>query len=283
MDKFEELLVNKGLYDAINISLEDLAEMQKYLSKSEYTDNNIDCYCVNCETNRVFKYINCEVREETGTIRMNIFDDNTGRSRKITPEKAFNEFLNRRYSLTYCCTREKAHTIIFDLITTDNQIMKVGQFPSIADMTIPEIKKYRTILGKQYRDFSKAVGLFANGIGIGSFVYLRRIIENLVQDKFSQASSVLDISADIFSKLHFDEKIDKLKDYLPELLVSNKNFYGIVSKGIHELSEEECLSMFPYIKMGIELILDNILAEKENAKKSKEFQKFVSETKGKLK
>ena len=66
--------------------------------------------------------------------------------------------------------------------------MKVGQYPSVVDMTIPEIEKYRTILGRQYRDYSKAVVLFANGIGIGSYVYVRRIIENLVFDKFSQVS-----------------------------------------------------------------------------------------------
>ncbi len=283
MDKVEDLLVNKGLYDVVDISVEDLAEMQKYFSKSEYMDNNIDCYCVNCETNRTFKYINCEVREETGILRMNIFDDETGRSRRPKPEEAFNGFLNRRYSLTYRCTRERTHTIIFDLITTDNQIMKVGQYPSVADMTIPEIKKYQTILGRQYRDYSKAIGLFANGIGIGSYVYLRRIIENLVFDKFSQTKGKLGISADDFSKLHFDEKIDKLSDFLPDLLVSNKNLYGIVSKGIHELSEEECLSMFPCIRTGIELILDDILAEKEKAKKAKAFVKFVADTTGKLK
>lgn len=214
---------------------------------------------------------------------MNIFDNETGRSRKPKPEEVFNGFLNRRYSLTYRCTREGRHTIIFDLITTDSQIMKVGQYPSVADMTIPEIKRYRSILGKQYRDYSKAVGLFANGIGIGSYVYLRRIIENLVFDKFSQVSEKLDISAIDFSKLHFDEKIDKLSDYLPDLLVSNKKLYGIVSKSIHELSEEECLSMFPCIRTGIELILDDSLAEKEKAKKSKAFEKFVADTAGKLK
>lgn len=283
MDKFEDLLVYKGLYDTVDISVKDLAEIQKYLSNNEYTDNNIDCYCVNCETNRVFEYCNCEVREETGVIRMDIFDNETGRSRKPKPEEAFKGFLNRRYSLTYRCTRERSHTIIFDLITTENQIMKVGQYPSVADMAIPEIKKYRSILGKQYRDYSKAVGLFANGIGIGSYVYLRRIIENLVFDKFSQAAEKLDISLDDFSKLHFDEKIDKLSDYLPDLLVRNKNLYGIVSKGIHELSEEECLSMFPRIRAGIELILDDILAEKEKSKKEQAFEKFVADTTGKLK
>lgn len=283
MSKFEDLLVNRGLYDAIDIAVDDLVEMQKYLSKSEYTDNNIDCYCVDCETDRVFEYINCEVREETGVIRMNVFDDMTGQRRKPKPDEAFREFLNRRYSLTYRCTRERTHTIIFDLITTDNQIVKVGQYPSFADMVIPEIKKYRTILGKQYREFSRAIGLFANGIGIGSYVYLRRIIESLVFDKFAQISTDLSISEDAFYKLHFDEKIDALSASLPDLLVSNKNLYGIVSKGVHELSEEECLEMFPCIRTGIELILDDILTEKEKAKKAKEFEKFVADTTGNFK
>ena len=49
--------------------------MQKYLSKSEYTNNNIDCYCINCELNRIFEYTNCEVREDTDVIRMNTFDE----------------------------------------------------------------------------------------------------------------------------------------------------------------------------------------------------------------
>jgi hypothetical protein len=68
--------------------------------------------------------------------------------------------------------------------------------------------------------------------------------------------------------------IKKLKD--------NKNLYGIVSKGIHELSEEECLTMFPCIRTGIELILDDILAEEEKQKKAKTFKKFVADTSGKL-
>lgn len=63
---------------------------------------------------------------------------------------------------------------------------------------------------------------------------------------------------------------------MPEVLVANKNIYGIVSKGIHELSEEECREMFPYIKAGIELILDSLLAEKERKSKEKIFEKFVA-------
>lgn len=74
----------------------------------------------------------------------------------------------------------------------------------------------------------------------------------------------------------FDKKIETLKDYLPEALVKNKAIYGIVSKGIHELSEEECLDMFQPLLIGIELILDEVLAQKEKEKREKELQSFIS-------
>lgn len=40
--------------------------------------------------------------------------------------------------------------------------------------------------------------------------------------------------------------------------------------------------MFPYIKAGIELILDDILAEKERKEKEKMFSKFVANKTGEL-
>ena len=41
--------------------------------------------------------------------------------------------------------------------------------------------------------------------------------------------------------------------------------------------------MFPYIKAGIELILDSLLAEKERKSKEKIFEKFVAKKTGELK
>jgi len=160
--------------------------------------------------------------------------------------------------------------------------MKIGQFPSVADLMVPGIIKYKSILARQYGEFSKAIGLFAHGIGIGSFVYLRRIIEELVNDKYKQHSFNLGIAAEDFSRLRFEEKIDVLKSHLPSVLVTNRNIYSIVSKGIHELSEDECRSMFPFIKVGIELMLDDLLAQRERAEKEKVFEGFVAQTIGEL-
>ena len=283
MGKIEELLVNKGLYDSVDITVDDLDEIEKCLTKDEYAGNTIDCFCVHCATNRVFEYTNSEVHEDTGIMRMSVFDDGNPKVRRPKREEQFRRYLNKRYAMTYRCTRDRQHFIIFDLITTDDKIIKVGQYPSIADLVIPEIAKYKPVLGTQYREFSKAIGLFAHGIGIGSFVYLRRIIENLVFDKYNEVSENLEISNTEFMRLKFDEKIEALKPYLPEVLVANKNIYGIVSKGIHELSEEECREMFPYVKAGIELILDSLLAEKERKSKEKIFEKFVAKKTGELK
>jgi hypothetical protein len=35
---------------------------------------------------------------------------------------------------------------------------------------------------KRYKKFTKGLGLAAHGVGIGSFVYLRRIFENLIEE-----------------------------------------------------------------------------------------------------
>lgn len=282
MDKIEELLVNKGLYDGVEISIDDLNEMEKYLSKSEFSNNTIDCYCTHCGTNRVFEFKDCEIHNQTG-ITTGVTFETIKCARRPNNEQIFNSYLDKRYVLTYSCARDRQHTVLFDLIATNDKIIKIGQYPTIADLIKPEIAKYKSILKDQYREFSKAIGLYAHGIGIGSFVYLRRIVEKLVFDKYSEAATNLTISQEEFNSKNFDKKIELLKDYLPSALVAYSNLYGIVSKGIHELSEEECLKMFPSVQLGIEIILDDLLAEKEKEKKEKELAKFVSKTTGELK
>lgn len=85
-----------------------------------------------------------------------------------------------------------------------------------------------------------------------------------------------------FNRSDFKEKINILKDHLPKILVENRNLYGILSKGIHELEEEECLEIFPLVNMGIELILDDVLAEKNKIEKEKKFSIFIANKTGDL-
>ena len=53
-----------------------------------------------------------------------------------------------------------------------------------------------------------------------------------------------------------ENKVELLKSHLPSQLVEMKSVYSILSKGVHHLSENECLAYFEPLKLSIELILD---------------------------
>ena len=82
--------------------------------------------------------------------------------------------------------------------------------------------------------------------------------------------------------LRMDEKIEDLKDHLPSFLVENKEIYVILSKGIHELTEDECLGYFDAVKTGIEFILDQKLEQEKNKKKKEEAQARIKAIKSRL-
>ena len=127
-------------------------------------------------------------------------------------------------------------------------ISKVGQYPSVADFHISQVHKYDKVLPKdKMREFTKAIGLAANGIGIGSFVYLRRIFEHLVFEALEVAKKDKpEFDETVFISSRMNERIQMLSGYLPDFLVENHTIYGILSKGIHELSEDVCNKHFQY-------------------------------------
>ncbi|RYE50431.1 MAG: short-chain dehydrogenase [Sphingobacteriales bacterium] len=147
-------------------------------------------------------------------------------------------------------------------------LCKIGQYPSIADLHISQIKDYNKVLSKEkLKEFTKAIGLAANGVGIGSFVYLRRIFEFLIEEAHSKAKTKDAWDEGIFQRSRMAEKIEILKSELPDFLVEHKELYGILSKGIHELEEQECLLHFIPVRTGIEMILDDKIIEFEKAER----------------
>lgn len=161
---------------------------------------------------------------------------------------------------------------------------KIGQFPSIADLHISKIRDYDKVLNKEkLKEFTKSIGLAANGVGIGSFVYLRRIFEDLIEEAFQKAKTDGAIDESQFGKLRMADKIESLKYYLPEFLIENKSLYSILSLGIHELKEDECLEYFETVKVGIELILDEKIEKYEKKRKIEEAKKRISSVTSKIK
>ena len=164
-------------------------------------------------------------------------------------------------------------------------LSKVGQYPSVADFHVGQVHKYDKVLPKdKMREFTKAIGLAANGVGIGSFVYLRRIFEHLVFEAKNTAKATNpEFDETAFISARMNERILMLSGYLPEFLVENHTIYGILSKGIHELSEDVCNKHFSILRESIEMILDEKLEAYQKEQKKKSIKQALSKIAGEIK
>lgn len=261
----ELLFLNLGLYEPVPFDEKNAIEIESLLINNS-KDILFDCFCIECKKDSTFKYsfsegkknYNINNYENDIMVRMNAYS---------TP-----------LVLVFKCQRDFKHAYSFMFRITNNKITKTGQFPSIASLESHSIDKYRKILKDDHREFTKALGLYSHGIGAGSFVYLRRIFENLIEDARQTALKETRIDDTIFQQSKMDEKIKLLEDYLPIFLVENRKLYSILSKGIHELNEKDCLELFPNVKLAIELILDEKIHKLERENKIQSVKKFIAST-----
>ena len=179
---------------------------------------------------------------------------------------------------------EKAAAEAYERLKTCLVMEKVGQYPSMADLQMFDIEKYRTVLKKEsFRDFRTALGLYASGVGCGSFVYLRRIFEGLVTEAEGVASKDENWNADGYEKLHFNEKIDYLEGFgqklIPDELTGVKTkIYGVLSQGVHASTDQECIELFPIMKYVIEELLDHKIALKKREERLKRLGSVLRKT-----
>jgi hypothetical protein len=177
---------------------------------------------------------------------------------------------DRTFSVRFRCARESSHFVAYFVRVRRDSLAKTGQTPSLADLKTASIKRYRKLLGeKVFRELSRAVGLNAHGIGIGAFVYLRRVLEAVIETAHAKAAQVTAWDEGAYQRARVAERVRILERYLPEPLVSNTHVYGILSQGIHTLEEEECLRLFQPIQLGVELILDEEIQRRDKEKKTK--------------
>lgn len=301
----EKFLVELGLYDKVKICYEDYHDLINLLSGKE----KIDFFCSKCREKRIFiaKSNKVKVSKKYEPITVNIFetygdkskeDEEIYNSIKVQEEREkrqqFERFLkdNEFTVLHYACSRDDSHQLTFVLFIDKFTIQKIGQYPSYADIDIPQADIYRKELGrKYYNELKRAIGLYSCNVGIGSYVYLRRIIEKLILDALQEAVKEGVVTREEFEidenkhQRRVEDKIKLLSEYLPKPLVENKAVYGVISKGIHELDEDECIKYFPVIEQLIKICLDESIAKKRKKSDEEELKKklvaITTEIKGK--
>lgn len=291
----EKFLVEYGLYDKQKIGYEDFNDLINLLSGKV----KMDVYCNKCKTKRIFlpEANKIKLPKENSFVRMNVFDEygDSEENRQIREsmeeqeqreeQKRFEHFLkdNSLITLKYVCSKEESHNLTYILFIEGEYIRKIGQYPSYADIDIPQAEKYKKELGNvYYNEFKRAIGLYSSNVGIGSYVYLRRIVEKIILDAFQEAivaGAITKEQVELDENNHqrrVEDKINLLSNYMPKSLVENKGVYGIISKGIHELSEEECMQYFPVLKQLIKMCLDEVIEKKRKIQDEAELKKRIN-------
>jgi hypothetical protein len=192
-----------------------------------------DCYCVECGKETPFrKFGSTSKNDVTVCYETGIF------------------------SVSVNCSRCGEDYTFFFKYDEHDVLTKIGQDPSIEDITGGDLKRFRPLLRDgYYADMARANGLISHGIGIGAFVYLRRVFEKLIADhRATHERANGPIGG--FDVMRMEERIEALSSALPPALVRNRSMYGILSKGIHELSEDECKLYYPAVRAAILQILE---------------------------
>ncbi|HBY20076.1 MAG: hypothetical protein A2Y24_02005 [Clostridiales bacterium GWE2_32_10] len=205
------------------------------------------------------------------------FEYNCAEKKQIERLKEFKQkYLDNENTFTIkaICTKKHIAKIIF-YITDDYNLIKIGQYPSTINYD-QTLKEYNKIINKNdIYEIRKAIGLKSHDVGVAAFVYLRRVFEKLIYAAYKEYDSDFTndrVTKKKFKNLHMEEKIKKLDKYLPKHLKDNIHIYGILSKGIHELTEKECLRYFDDLYDAIIIILkekkkldDDKIFKKNNA------------------
>lgn len=162
----------------------------------------------------------------------------------------------------YICTNCRTSAKVFALKFEEGPELsaayctKIYQDPPFGQ---PIPKRLFRVIGESNREhFLQARRAIARGLGIGAYAYYRRIIEN---NKFDLISAVLEVAKvtnappdqiSLLERAHretqFSKALDMLQDVTaipPVLLIEGHNpialLHDLLSEGIHQLTDTECL------------------------------------------
>lgn len=267
------LIWEKSLYSAEKVVEGDI-DSHVILYGVLYGSMTHDAHCVMCGRSSTFK--------RNG--RDDIFEIYSQTGQALSWSKKMDPSLeNWHKAVNFNCQRDNDHVYTFFFDLRDGLLRKVGQMPSLEDISGADLEKYRKALDKQhFSDLRRAGGLASHGVGIGAFVYLRRIFEKLIFDHHKQFAET-NGPIENFESLRMLEKVEALSGVLPEAALEFKQVYSILSKGVHELDEETCKTYFPVVKAIIISILEEDLQKKAKAEAAASARKAMQQIMSDLK
>lgn len=176
----------------------------------------------------------------------------------------------------FTCTNNPTHKYLMILSIEQKLdtfiIKKVGQDPSMLDVHGYNFDKYKKQLERldAYEDYKKADLSKTDQFYVGAYAYLRRIFEKMLNRYLKKYNIKTEDD-------HVETKIKTVKEYFdPRIKDMLKNLYGILSKSIHELDENQSKNYYDYLKAVIDIQLEYEFTEAEKEKQTKELNSVLN-------
>jgi hypothetical protein len=259
---FGKWIVDAGLYQPFRISAVEARILSTNLLNLGL---RLDVYCPACRNSSVFSWTSPPEPLLLARIKMS----GSGSNELL-------DWLSDLRELTFTCARVDSHKFRVILNITrrwkpaEFVFSKIGQLPSTLDLLRGDLQKYSKVASADdLRELNSSAMCNSHGFHVAAFVYLRRIFERRLVLAHEAAKSNPEWNERDYDarRLRMDERIKALKNHLPNFLVQNRKLYGILSKGVHELSEKECQEGHAAVNLAIVLILDEEIERRERAEK----------------
>jgi hypothetical protein len=194
----------------------------------------------------------------------------TENGKTINDHKPFDAFLE--YVCRNCRTEVKtfALTAAFDEQATQWRATKYGEVPTFGP---PTPARAITLIGPDRDLFLKGRRCEIQGLGIGAFVYYRRVVENQKNRIFDEIIRVAEhvapdpaLKAELDAakkETQFTKAVDSIKHALPQMLLINGQnplvlLHSALSTGVHEEADKDCLEIAGSIRVVLVEFADRL-------------------------
>lgn len=206
------------------------------------------------------------------------------------------EFIYISYKCSNCQKTEKTYSLAVKLDADEQptgELFKFGELPTYGPPTPPRLVK---LIGPDRDTFLQGRRCENQGLGIGAFIYYRRVVENQkdrilneiikVSEKLSAPKERIDVLKEAVKETQFSKALNMAKDAIPESLLINGHspvllLHSALSKGVHALSDEECLNLASSVRIVLGELSDRLSqALKDEAELSKALSTLMHHKKG---
>ncbi|WP_120987369.1 hypothetical protein [Aliarcobacter cryaerophilus] len=202
------------------------------------------------------------------------------------------------FYVTYICSNCQKVEKIFSLAAKVNdsgkgqgECYKFGELPTYGP---PVASKLMKLIGPDRDEFLKGRRCENQGLGVGSFIYYRRVVENQknrilgeiikVANKIGTSQSNIEILEKAIEETQFTKALDMAKNAIPESLLINghspiKLLHSALSEGVHALSDEECLEMASSVRIVLGELSERLAqALKDEAELTKALSRLMKKS-----